>query len=118
MQIKLEQGEIVTALKQYIAQQGFNLTGKSVDISFTAGRNPAGLTADVKIEDVEIPGVAQLDAERPTLAVVQTLTPVDGPKVEAKFEDPKAEDPPFDGGTKVEAESTGEVKKTTTSLFG
>lgn len=116
MQIKLEQGEIVTALKQYIAQQGFNLTGKSVDISFTAGRNPAGLSADVKIEDVEIPGVAQLEAERPTLSVVKAAQEVIAEaKGEPHVEEHTAEDtPPFDGGTKVE----GEPKKTTTSLFG
>lgn len=109
MQIKLEQAEIVTALKQYIAQQGFNLTGKTVDISFTAGRNPAGLSADVKIEDSpEIPGVSELEAERPSLSVVKVAETV---IAEAKAET-KADEP--DVGKTDE----GEGKKTTTSLFG
>lgn len=51
MQISLKQVEIVAALKAYVASQGFNLVGKQVDITFTAGRKEGGLTADVSIED-------------------------------------------------------------------
>ena len=52
MQIQLKQTEIIQALKLYITTQGINLNGKSVEVSFTAGRKDSGLTADVQIEDV------------------------------------------------------------------
>jgi len=57
MQIQLKQAEIVSALKQYITSQGINLQGKTVDISFTAGRGTSGLTADLIIEDAAIPAL-------------------------------------------------------------
>lgn len=56
MQIQLKQVEIVSALKQYITQKGIDLSGKEVSISFTAGRKEGGITADLSIEDSEIPG--------------------------------------------------------------
>ena len=78
MQIQLKQTEIVEALKQYIAKQGFNLFNKSVDIAFTAGRKDAGLIADIAIEDIQLPelqGELELEeAQRPALSVV--VTPV------------------------------------------
>jgi hypothetical protein len=52
MQIQLRQAEIVAAITQYVARQGISLTGKSVDVAFTNGRNPAGLVADISIEEV------------------------------------------------------------------
>lgn len=51
MQINLKQLEIATALKMYIAQQGINLTGKTVEIVFTSGRKDNGLSAEITIED-------------------------------------------------------------------
>ena len=51
MQIQLKQSEIVTAIKQYVAQQGINLTGRKVEVTFTAGRKESGLSADVDITD-------------------------------------------------------------------
>jgi hypothetical protein len=57
MQIQLKQVEIVAALEQYIARKGIDLNGKSVAITFTAGRkNSTGLSADMVIEDAAIPG--------------------------------------------------------------
>ena len=49
MRIQLRQTEIEEALQQYIANQGINLTGKVVEIGFTASRSADGLTADVDI---------------------------------------------------------------------
>ena len=49
MRIQLRQIEIEEALQQYIANQGINLTGKVVEIGFTASRSADGLTADVDI---------------------------------------------------------------------
>jgi hypothetical protein len=74
MQIQLKQSEIVAALKQYITTQGINLAGKSVEISFTAGRNPAGIIADVSIEEAHIPGFSDSavadEPVKPALSVV------------------------------------------------
>lgn len=62
MLIQLKQNEIVTALKQYIAQQGINLTNKDVKITFTAGRKESGISADVEIEEMgDIPGYTDSD---------------------------------------------------------
>lgn len=72
MQIQLRQSEIVTALKQYIAQQGINLDGKDVVISFTAGRKESGITAEVAIDDADIPGYSVPSQETPTLQLVAT----------------------------------------------
>lgn len=49
MRIQLRQTEIEEALQQYIANQGISLTGKVVEIGFTASRSADGLTADVDI---------------------------------------------------------------------
>lgn len=75
MQIQLKQNEIVAALKQYIANQGINLAGKDVTISFTAGRKEAGITADLVIEDAGIPGFDGTDDEaaKPSLTVVTPI---------------------------------------------
>jgi hypothetical protein len=56
MEINLKQSEIEVALRQYVASQGFNLTGRAVAITFTSGRTANGLTALVDIGDVtEVP---------------------------------------------------------------
>jgi len=74
MQIQLKQLEIVEALKQYIAKQGLNLSNKTVDVSFTAGRSGAGLTADISIEESDdMPPLQEdldLEANPLTLKVV------------------------------------------------
>ena len=54
MKVKIQQNEIITALKQYISSQGINLQGKVVAIDFTAGRKEGGLTADISIEELGI----------------------------------------------------------------
>lgn len=56
MQINLKQTEITEALQQYIAQKGIDLRGKTVEIAFTAGRKEGGLTAEINIDDQDIPG--------------------------------------------------------------
>lgn len=78
MQIQLKQTEIIAALKQFISAQGINLSGKDVSIAFTAGRKEAGITADVSIEDVVIPGFTDADvadALKASEPAVLTLVP-------------------------------------------
>lgn len=66
MELNLKQTEIEAALRQYVASQGFNLTGRAVKIAFTSGRTPNGLTALVDIGDV-------IDAPVQTGMVTRTL---------------------------------------------
>lgn len=91
MQIQLKQAEIVEALQQYITHKGINLTGKDVKITFTAGRKESGLTAELTIDDVLIPGYGDVtdDSEETKAA---TLTVVASNPAEPE-EDPPAEDP-------------------------
>lgn len=64
MLIQLKQSEIMAALKQYIVQQGINLSNKDVKITFTAGRKESGISADVDIEDTDyIPGFSDNDVQ-------------------------------------------------------
>lgn len=111
MQIQLKQTEIIAALKQYISGQGISLSGKSVDISFTAGRKEAGITADISIEDAGvIPGFedAQDETVKPVLTVVPTV-----PETKASEEAaPAVEEPPF-----ATEEATPVAKTPPTSLF-
>ena len=66
MRIQLRQTEIEEALQQYIANQGINLTGKVVEIGFTASRSADGLTADVDITNAT-------DSAKPTQAVPRAV---------------------------------------------
>ena len=52
MQIQLKQAEIITALKQYISQQGIDLASKNVEMAFTAGRKDSGLSVVIVIEEL------------------------------------------------------------------
>ena len=106
MKVKIQQNEIITALKQYISSQGINLQGKAVAIDFTAGRKEGGLTADISIEELDIPDFfAAPEHQAPALTVV----PV--PVQEAPQENPA---PAYEMTAEAEVESAP-VK--TTSLF-
>ena len=110
MQIQLKQTEIIAALKQYIGTQGINLSGKTVDISFTAGRKEAGTTADISIEDTgDIPGFTDatdtadavaVATAKPALSVVSSA-----PEASAEGEEVRP------------AQETAAAEKVTTSLF-
>ena len=144
MQIQLRQIEIVEALKQYIARQGINLKGKTVDISFTAGRKDAGLSADISIEDPgqQLPDLTGDDdasettvaLTKPTLAVVTSTSAAPpiatdqietaAPKGQAKPVAPsfvpaaKVEAAAAPAAAAAEAQVAEKVEKKTSSLFG
>ena len=104
MQINLTQSEIVVALKNYISQQGINLYGKEVSISFTAGRKESGISAAMDIEDIDLPQFGE--AEPATLELVRSIPTellVDTTSEEVKEEEP---------------EPVEEAPTKTTSLFG
>lgn len=56
MQINLKQAEIEVALKNYVSHQGISLYARDVAITFTAGRKESGISAEITIEDSDIPG--------------------------------------------------------------
>lgn len=92
MQIQLKQPEIQAALRMYVASQGINLTGKTVDISFTAGRGANGLAAEINIDEAtsQLPDFAP-EVIVPTLTVVSAAVPdSEAPLAEATAEPVKA----------------------------
>lgn len=64
MDITLNQKEIETAIKEFIGNEGINISNKLVEISLTAGRSPNGHSASVTImpnPGTEEEAVAELD---------------------------------------------------------
>lgn len=105
MQINLKQTEIENALKGYIAQQGISLSGKKVTLTFTAGRKESGISAEVSIEDQDIPDFGEAEAEMLPQAPVLTCIPAGINLGTATVVPPAAEEVVTEGGK-------------TTSLFG
>lgn len=118
MQFRLKQSEIETALKNYIAQQGINLTGKQVSIAFTAGRKESGISAELNIDDIDIPGIdtAEVSPNAPQ-AVIVPMVQKETAKVPAFLEKEPA---PAIPETPDEPDAPEEVVpvKVTNSLFG
>lgn len=103
MIINLKQTEIEAALKGYVAQQGISLTGKQVEISFTAGRKESGVSAELTIEeDVSIPTYPQ------NVAVIRSI------KEEPKTQPEEVQE----AIAEAAAEETQPEPVKTTSLFG
>lgn len=109
MHIQLKQVEIVEALKQFIHRQGINLAGKSVEISFTAGRKDAGTIADIEINDAVIPGTEVGDEAKGTAPVgLALVAPVAAASTDEKVreEDPQPTiDPAVPAAEKVASTS-------------
>lgn len=125
MRIHLKQEEIVAALKQYISDKGIDLSAKDVTITFTAGRKNTGLSADMQIEDGEIPGYGLNDGEdeigdemptRPALAAVPANKADE--VVKAAEEASAASDEPDAPQLDVEATEEAKTATKTVSLFG
>lgn len=75
MQVILKQRDIEQALKQYIAGQGINLKGKTVNIAFTAGRKETGISAELDIDDISgyIPAAEDLTVKDPEVLAQDQL---------------------------------------------
>lgn len=101
MQINIKQHEIIAALTAYIASQGINLTGKTVEVSFTAGRKETGVSADIIIEDANIKTCV--------------VSPVGASAVDVT---PEVEPVPHDYVEPPRPTELEEVQPTPTSLFG
>lgn len=127
MIINLKQNEIEQALRAYVVAQGISLSGKDLSIAFTAGRRESGISAEISIEDADIPGFTDSDnAEAPVAkAAVLTLAAHVAEVVEAPATPIPAEPVGAEPGivpapadpVPAEAEPEGESKKTV-SLFG
>lgn len=76
MQIVLKQSEIEAGLRAYIASQGINLSGRTVGITFTAGRKESGISAELEINDIEGYPVGSGPLPRSMIAVVKDYTDV------------------------------------------
>ncbi len=126
MQINLKQAEIVQALRAYVVAQGISLTGKDVEISFTAGRRESGISADITIEDAVIPGYTnavsdeapEVSAHVGTLAAVPTASAVvETVDANTEAKEVQAEAPAVEAAPVVEEAQAAEPKATV-SLFG
>ena len=133
MQITLKQSEIEVALKNYIVVQGINLTGKTIEVAFTAGRKEAGISAELDINDAgtESTSVPSLVLNRPFEPAVSvntaTATPVTAKRnvqpiqsevpTAAVVDEVVAEEEPVEAAPVVPAEAPSNAK-TPVSLFG
>ena len=113
MLIQLRQSEIETALRDYIVNQGINLTGRQVDISFTSGRKDNGISADLDIVESQ-----QVLKVVPAGPIKRGFEPTEVDKVTCPTTDPEEatdeSDFPQDTGEPVTVLET----KAATSLFG
>lgn len=102
MQVNLKQKEIEAALRDYVANQGLSLIGKTIDIQFTAGRKEAGISAEIDIQDAGGPLVdaspikpLKVEAEAATADVKVEAKPasplISIESAEGASEEPKAE---------------------------
>ena len=93
MLIQLKQSEITAALRDYIVAQGINLNGKTVEISFTAGRKESGIYADISIENAgELPDFLTRDHDEGIKLVEPAATPE--PEEEAAISEEAQEEVP------------------------
>lgn len=115
MQINLKQVEIERALKNYIAQQGIDLYGKLIALSFTAGRKESGISVDISIEeDLEFTVPAYTGAPPEMIRNAEQAVAVMAPPV---FVSEQAPVEVGNGVVVLGSEDTEDQPKTT-SLFG
>ena len=133
MQITLKQSEIEVALKNYIVVQGINLTGKTIEVAFTAGRKEAGISAELDINDAGTestsvpslvlnrpfePAVAVNTATATTVTAKRNVQPIQSEvPTAAVVDEVVAEEEPVEAAPVVQAEAPSNAK-TPVSLFG
>ena len=120
MQIQLKQHEIETALKLFVVEQGISLAGRDVEISFTAGRNGAGISADIDIGDVHAP--ISVGNVRSAGCCAKLASAPNGPIDTYPLKDTVQVQEPIQAlpeiPQEVQAEAQPEDSKPVTSLFG
>lgn len=112
MKITIAEAEIKTAITDYIANQGFDLTDKVVEIDLKATRGDAGYTADIDItRGGEAPSTPVTDGK--PVPVQKVSAPEPKAKVEETVEAPAEEE------TKDEAPAEEKPKtEAKASIFG
>jgi FlaG/FlaF family flagellin (archaellin) len=69
VKINLNQDELETAVLNYIASEGIDLSDKAVTVDFTAGRGEKGISVDVEINEpakttsIDNSGITTIDSE-------------------------------------------------------
>lgn len=125
MRITLNQAQIEQGLRLFIASQGFNTEGKTIEIDLKATRGPEGYTADINIPDASGGTATAVPAAKP-LQIEKKVAAAKAEEPEAK-EVTAAEEPPFtadDVATNETAEPAVEEAEeapepsTRKSLFG
>lgn len=111
MQIIFKQTDIINALKLYVTSQGIALAGKSVDVSFTAGRGQTGISAELTIEDaptqVGLATAVIMEAKAPAASMTDPQT--------SQAETPEAPEPE---ATPLASEPEAPSTASSSSLFG
>ena len=125
MIINLKQTEIEQALRAYVASQGISLHGKDLTISFTAGRRESGISAEISIDDAEIPGYTNdthletQGTKAPGISLASAATTsVEAPAVEEAPAPVVAEEVAVEPQEEVIQEEATVPAKATVSLFG
>ncbi len=97
MRISLKQSEIEAAVQQYIIKQGISLVNKDVKIDFTAGRKEGGLTAEVDIDENDLPVLRitqYMYSAPPKLELAPVATPEPAEPEEVPEPEPQAKPEP------------------------
>lgn len=74
MHITLSQKEITAAVRAYVANRGIGVGFSLSDVKFAATRNPAGISAELTLEEttsVEIPGFTDRPADTATVHTLE-----------------------------------------------
>lgn len=111
MQVQLKQSEIEAALKGYIAQQGINLTNKTVTCTFTAGRKDSGISVELEIEEQTL-----MVSPKVSLEIVKADT-IKHPVFASAFHNEEVSAPLQASTSELVSVSEEVPKVTTSSLF-
>ena len=79
MKINLNEAEIQEGVRLWIEREGFSLADKTVDITFTAGRGPTGLSCDVDAKSHTMIERVQRDTPTPPEVPEEASTGDDSP---------------------------------------
>ena len=113
MLIQLRQSEIEAALREYIVNQGINLTNRQVDISFTSGRKDNGISADLDIVETQ-----QTLKAVPAGPIKRGFEPAEVAKDPCPLKDPEEATDKTDFPQDTEEPVAPVEAKAATSLFG
>lgn len=65
MKLQLDQAEIETAVRDYVANQGIKIEGKTTTVKFSMTRGEAGLVADLTIDEAPVQAQTKVTTRAP-----------------------------------------------------